>query len=74
MADLDSIEAQIEALDAKLDALEVKVEAERSISRVCTTCAGAGYLDIITDEVEGQIDCPLCVGAEKIDWGFQEAL
>ena len=75
MADFDSIEAQLDALDAKLDALEVKVEAERSLSRVCTTCSGVGYLINYNDaREETQVTCPLCGGAEKNDWGFQEAL
>jgi hypothetical protein len=76
MADFDSIEAQIEDIVDKLGALELKVEAEKLISRVCTTCGGDGYLDV-WDDAEGspaQVPCPLCGGAEKIDWGFQEAL
>ena len=80
MADFDSIDAQLDDIVDKLDALETAVMAEKSISRVCTTCGGDGYLEVNDSSPANpggsitQVPCPLCGGAEKLNWGFQEAL
>ncbi len=71
MADFDSLESMLNDVIDKLDVLE----AERNVSRICTTCDGVGYLISYNDaREETQITCPLCGGATKIGWGFEEAL
>jgi len=65
---------------SRLDAQDTNIAAGKSISRVCTTCGGDGYLEVYDSSPANpggsttQVPCPLCGGAEKIDWGFQEAL